>query len=76
MIVDQLGLLFPAGPRVLELADPLFLLGIYADDGVGLRRESLAPAMDIGKLAVAHPARRRVLVARFQPLVIHPQAES
>ena len=76
VIVDQLGLLFPADPRVLELADPLLLLGIHADNRVGPRRESLALAIDIGKLAVAYPSWRRVLVSRFQPLVIHPQAES
>src|SRR5580704_645613 len=47
------------------------LIGIHADDGVGSRL-----AIDIAKLAVAYPSRRRVLVSRFQPLVIHPQAES
>ena len=76
VIVAQFGILYPADPRVLELADPLLLLGIHADDRVGPRRESLALAINIGKFAVSSPSWRRVLVSRFPPLVIHRQAES
>jgi hypothetical protein len=63
MVIDQLGLLFPADPRVLELAYPLLLLGIDTDNGVGLLHESSALAVNIGKLSVAHRARGRVFVA-------------
>jgi len=76
VIVDVLGLFFPAGSRVLEFAYPLLFLRIDANNGMSACRKSLALTMDIGELLIAHPSRGRVTVARFQPLVIHPQAES
>ena len=71
MVVDGLWRSFPSGALVLEVANQLTLLGIYADDGQAALGELHALLGDVLKLLVAVWAGscRDALVVDAQPVV-------
>jgi len=52
------------------------LIRVDADDGTLPGGELVPFLADVFKLSIAHSSRWRVLVSRFQRLVIYPQRES
>src|SRR5439155_9572394 len=49
------------------------LIRIDADDGVPLHQKLFSLTLDVSKLLIAHPSGRRVLVPRFELLVVDSQ---
>ena len=58
--------------KLLHNPEPC-LIRIDADDGVPLRQKLFSLTLDVAKLLIAYPSGRRVLVPRFELLMIHSQ---
>ncbi len=70
MVLDPVGFLLPRHAIVFEIADNLLLFRVHAEDGNSLGGEFLALLVDVLKLPIADAPRWRVLVSRFQGLMI------
>ena len=75
VVVDLVGLLFPGDAIIFEISDHLFLFSVHAHYCHLLRGELLSLVVDVLKLPIADAPRRRVLVARFQRLLVDAQGE-
>ena len=70
VIIHGIGIPIPGNARIFKIADFLFFLRIYADDGISCRSEYFSFPVDVFELPVSHLSWRRVLVAGFQILLI------
>src|SRR3990172_435153 len=75
VIIHRMGLSLPRYPRIFESSDLLLLFRVDADNGASPRGEFLPLLVEVAELPVADPSGWRILVARFQILVIDAQRE-
>ena len=76
MIVDLVCLFLPRLAVIFEFPNQLFLLAVYAHNGVSSARKRFPHLGDVFKLLVANFSRRWILVAGLQLFMIDMQGES
>jgi len=76
MVVNWGGFLLPRSSADFEVTDLLFLLGIYADDGLAAACKRFSHRANVVELPVSLLGLGRVAVAGLDLLVVDPQGVS